>query len=266
MVLASTAIEFVNSLSTAAVAETRKHTSEFLMFSTQQGKMSYIIGMDIGQSLRQQGIKIEVESLAAGILDALNGEKPRLSTEDAQATIETFQNEMKAQSECGGSCGEGSCGEGSCGEGSCGGGSCGGGSCGSSTGASNEDNLALGLAFLEANSKKEGVVTLASGLQYREIKSGTGRTPGLKDQVTTHYHGTLTNGTVFDSSYDRNEPATFPVNGVISGWTEALQLMKEGSIWELFIPSELAYGRRGAGGDIGPNEALVFKVELIRVH
>jgi FKBP-type peptidyl-prolyl cis-trans isomerase FklB len=231
------------------------------MFSTQQGKMSYIIGMDIGQSLRQQGIKIEVESLAAGILDALKGEKPRLSTEDAQATIEAFQSEMKAQSECGGSCSGGSCSGGSCS-----GGSCGGGSCGDSHETSTEDNLTRGLAFLQTNSKKEGVVTLASGLQYKEIKAGTGRSPSLKDQVTTHYHGTLTNGTVFDSSYNRNEPATFPVNGVISGWTEALQLMKEGSIWELFIPSELAYGHRGAGSDIGPDEALVFKVELIRVH
>jgi FKBP-type peptidyl-prolyl cis-trans isomerase FklB len=124
----------------------------------------------------------------------------------------------------------------------------------------------LGEEFLAANSKKTDVVTLPSGLQYKQLKAGTGKKPSLRDKVTTHYHGTLINGTVFDSSYERNDPATFPVNGVIPGWTEALQLMNEGSIWELYIPSNLAYGRRGAGGDIGPNETLIFKVELLQVH
>jgi FKBP-type peptidyl-prolyl cis-trans isomerase FklB len=225
------------------------------MLSTQNGKMSYIIGMDIGQSLRQQNIKIEVEALAAGIMDAINSASPRLSSEEAQATIDAFQSEMQTQSGCSGSCGDGSCGSGSCGS-----------DCGEHKASGPEDNLARGRAFLESNSKKEGVITLPSGLQYKEITAGAGRSPALKDKVTTHYHGTLINGVVFDSSYERNEPATFPVNAVIPGWTEALQLMKEGAIWELYLPSELAYGRRGAGGDIGPNEALVFKVELIKVQ
>jgi FKBP-type peptidyl-prolyl cis-trans isomerase FklB len=126
--------------------------------------------------------------------------------------------------------------------------------------------MKVGKEFLAANAKKPEVISLPSGLQYKQLKAGTGKKPGLRDKVTTHYHGTLINGTVFDSSYERNEPATFPVNGVIAGWTEALQLMNEGSIWELYIPSDLAYGRRGAGGDIGPNETLIFKVELLQVH
>ena len=115
------------------------------------------------------------------------------------------------------------------------------------------------------NKTKEGVVELESGLQYKVMVEGTGVSPGFTDKVTTHYHGSLINGTVFDSSVDRGEPIQFPVNGVIKGWTEALQLMKVGSKWQLFIPSELAYGPRGAGGDIGPNMALIFEVELISI-
>lgn len=119
--------------------------------------------------------------------------------------------------------------------------------------------------FLMENKAKEDVKTLPSGLQYKVIKDGTGKTPKLTDTVSTHYRGTLLDGTEFDSSYKRNEPAEFPVSGVIKGWTEALQLMKEGAKWVLYVPPKLAYGERGAGGIIGPNETLIFEIELLKV-
>jgi FKBP-type peptidyl-prolyl cis-trans isomerase FklB len=128
-----------------------------------------------------------------------------------------------------------------------------------------EKNKADGEKFLAENAKKEGVKTLPSGLQYREITPGKGKSPKDTDTVSTHYKGTLIDGTEFDSSYKRGEPVTFPVSGVIAGWTEALQLMKEGAKWQLFIPSNLAYGDRGAGREIGPNATLIFEVELISV-
>jgi len=127
------------------------------------------------------------------------------------------------------------------------------------------DNLQAGRDFLAAKATEEGVTVLASGLLYKEITPGQGATPGARDRVTVHYRGTLIDGTVFDSSYDRGQPATFPVNGVIQGWVEALQLMSVGAKWELYIPFDLAYGPRGAGGDIGPNCALIFEVELLNI-
>ena len=131
---------------------------------------------------------------------------------------------------------------------------------------SGEKNLKAGELFLAENGKKEGVKTTASGLQYKVVKSGSGKTPAVTDTVKVHYHGTLIDGTVFDSSVDRGEPVTFPVNGVIPGWTEALQLMKEGDKWQLVIPSKLAYGENGAGGKIGPNAVLQFDVELLGIE
>ena len=127
------------------------------------------------------------------------------------------------------------------------------------------DNLEAGRAFLAEKETKDDVTVLPSGLMYKVIEAGAGATPVATDSVTVHYRGTLIDGTVFDSSYDRGQPATFPVNRVIAGWVEALQLMSEGAKWELYIPSELAYGRNGAGGDIGPNCALIFEVELIKI-
>lgn len=129
-----------------------------------------------------------------------------------------------------------------------------------------KERMQSGIDFLEVNKAKEGVITTASGLQYRVITSGAGKTPTAISNVTVHYTGKLVDGTVFDSSVERGQPTTFPVNGVISGWTEALQLMKEGDKWELVIPSELAYGKRGAGGVIPPNSVLIFEVELISVN
>ncbi len=127
------------------------------------------------------------------------------------------------------------------------------------------DNLEAGRAFLAEKETKDDVTVLPSGLMYKVIEAGAGATPVATDSVTVHYRGTLIDGTVFDSSYDRGQPATFPVNRVIAGWVEALQLMNEGAKWELYIPSELAYGRAGAGGDIPPNCALIFEVELIEI-
>jgi FKBP-type peptidyl-prolyl cis-trans isomerase FklB len=205
------------------------------MLNTRNQKVSYIIGLDIGRNLAQQGIEIEAAALAQGISDAMGDAEPKLSESEIQSVMTSFQEEMEAKQA-------------------------------RIQSAQSGKNIEEGKAFLEINRMKEGVVALASGLQYREIKAGSGRSPKATDKVTTHYKGTLLDGSVFDSSYERGEPATFPVNGVIAGWTEALQLMKEGAVWELFIPSDLAYGARGAGGKIGPNATLVFTVELLSVH
>lgn len=205
------------------------------MFKSQIEKVSYIIGLDIGRNLSSQGIDVEAQALAQGITDAVRDADPKMSDSEIQAVMTAFQTEMEAKQA-------------------------------QVQADASAKNTQDGRAFLEINRMKDGVVVLPSGLQYREVKAGTGRSPKPSDKVTTHYRGTLIDGTVFDSSYDRGEPATFPVNGVIAGWTEALQLMKEGSVWELFIPSNLAYGTRGAGGKIGPNATLVFTVELLTVH
>lgn len=205
------------------------------MLQSQLQKVSYIIGLDIGRNLANQGIEIEAQALSSGVADALSDAEPKLSEAEVQSIMMAFQTEMEAKQA-------------------------------QLKSTESDKNVADGKAFLEINRMKDGVVTLASGLQYREVKTGSGKSPKASDKVTTHYKGTLIDGTVFDSSYDRGEPATFPVNGVIAGWTEALQLMKEGSVWELVIPANLAYGTRGAGAKIGPNATLVFTVELLNVH
>ena len=205
------------------------------MLQSQLQKVSYIIGLDIGRNLANQGIEIEAQALSSGVADALSDAEPKLSEAEVQSIMMAFQTEMEAKQA-------------------------------QLKSTESDKNVADGKAFLEINRMKDGVVTLASGLQYREVKTGSGKSPKASDKVTTHYKGTLIDGTVFDSSYDRGEPATFPVNGVIAGWTEALQLMNEGSVWELFIPANLAYGTRGAGAKIGPNATLVFTVELLNVH
>ena len=205
------------------------------MLQSQLQKVSYIIGLDIGRNLANQGIDIEAQALSTGVADALSDAAPKFSDDEIQAIMTAFQTEMEAKQA-------------------------------KFQSAATEKNASEGETFLELNRSKTGVVTLASGLQYREVKAGNGKSPKASDKVTTHYKGMLLDGTVFDSSYDRGEPATFPVNGVIAGWTEALQMMKEGAVWELFIPSNLAYGTRGAGSKIGPNATLVFTVELISVH
>jgi FKBP-type peptidyl-prolyl cis-trans isomerase FklB len=201
------------------------------VLKNQKDKMSYIIGMDIGSNLKKQSIDIEPAFLARGIKDALAGGKPLLTEQEIQETMGIFQKEMMAKQQ-----------------------------------AMANKNKKEGEAFLNENKKKEGIKTLPSGLQYKVIKEGTGKKPKLTDTVTAHYRGTLIDGTEFDTSYKRGQPANFQVSGVIPGWTEALQLMGEGAKWQLFVPSNLAYGERGAGAVIGPNATLIFEVELISVQ
>ncbi len=200
------------------------NAQEKSVLKNQKEKVSYIIGMDIGNNLKKQSVDADPNSLLRGIQDALSGAKPLLSQEQIQETMVAFQKEMA------------------------------------------EKQKQRGEAFLSENKKKEGVKTLPSGLQYKVIKAGTGKKPKASDTVTVNYRGTLIDGTEFDSSLRRGQPATFPVSGVIPGWTEALQLMAEGAKWQLFVPPNLAYGERGAGGLIGPNATLIFEVELISVQ
>jgi FKBP-type peptidyl-prolyl cis-trans isomerase FklB len=207
------------------------NAQEKLVFKNQKDKISYIVGMDIGNNLKKQSIGVNPKVLAKGIEDALAGAKPLLTEQEIQETMMAFQKEMLAkQAEVA------------------------------------KKNKTEGEAFLAENKKKEGVKTLPSGLQYKVTKAGTGKKPKSSDTVTVNYRGTLIDGTEFDSSYKRGQPATFQVSGVIPGWTEALQLMEEGAKWQLFIPSNLAYGERGAGGVIGPNATLVFEIELVSVQ
>lgn len=198
-------------------------------------KVSYGIGMSMGRDFSNQKIEIDPAILAQGIKDTLAGGPTLMTDEEAQTTLMNFQQEMMAKQEA-------------------------------EAQAMGEKNQAAGAAFLSENGKKDGVVTLPSGLQYKILSEGTGKSPAKEDTVTVNYRGTLIDGTEFDSSYKRGEPATFPVGGVIPGWTEALQLMKEGAKWQLFIPADLAYGERGAGPVIEPNSALLFEVELISIQ
>ncbi len=201
----------------------------------QKDRISYVIGIDIGTNLKRQSIEINPEALLRGLRDGLSGSKPLMTDQEMKETIAAFQKEMQTKQE-------------------------------EVAKKMGEKNKKEGETFLAENRKKEGVVTLPSGLQYKVLKKGSGRKPKLTDTVTTHYRGTLIDGTEFDSSYRRNQPATFPVNGVIAGWTEALQLMEEGAKWQLFIPPQLAYGERGAGPQIGPHATLIFEVELISIQ
>jgi FKBP-type peptidyl-prolyl cis-trans isomerase FklB len=195
----------------------------------QKDKVSYSIGMQIGFNLARQKVDVNSDILAAGIKDAIAG-KPQLTPDQVKDVMAQFEKDMEQkQKELG------------------------------------EKNKTEGAKFLEENKKKPGVKTTASGLQYKVIKEGTGAQPKATEMVTVNYRGTLIDGTEFDSSYKRGQPATFPVNGVIKGWTEALQLMKQGSKYQLFIPSNLAYGERAMGADIGPNSTLIFEVELQEV-
>lgn len=191
-------------------------------------RFSYALGLSISANLIQSGVKqVHPDAFISALRDVFAGNKPQVSPEEANQILEAFM----AQSQNGDAA----------------------------------KNLEEGLAFLTENAKKQEVTELPSGLQYEVLKDGDGEIPTANDQVKCHYHGTLIDGTVFDSSVQRGEPAVFPVNGVIQGWVEALQLMSEGSKWKLYVPSELAYGSQGAGGVIGPNAALVFEVELLEI-
>ena len=202
---------------------------------TPMSRISYTIGVNIGQDFKTQKMEVDADILLMGLKDSMTGKELRLTDEEMVNEIQAFQQEMQAKmaAEMEGMAAK---------------------------------NQTAGESFLAENAKQEGVVVTESGLQYKILEPGEGDSPGAADVATVHYRGTLIDGTQFDSSYDRGQPATFPVGGVIAGWTEALQLMKPGAKWQLVIPAELAYGERGAGQDIGPNSTLLFDVELISVE
>jgi FKBP-type peptidyl-prolyl cis-trans isomerase FklB len=201
---------------------------------TEKEKLSYSLGMDLGNQLRKLSISIDPAVFGKGLDDALSGRKTLLTAAEARAAVGNMQAELKRrQAEA------------------------------RKEGA--EDNRKAGEKFLAENKGKKGVVTLPSGLQYKVLEAGKGKKPVLEDTVVCNYRGTLIDGTEFDSSYSRKQPATFPVKAVIKGWTEALQLMPVGSKWQIFVPAGLAYGERGAGDKIGPDATLVFEIELLGI-
>jgi len=196
-------------------------------------KESYVLGYQFGQSLKAQRLDINLEVYKSGIRDALSGKTPPLTQEEIQKTVSDLQKRVMAARQ-------------------------------KEVKEMSEKNLSTGKVFMEENKKKEGVKTLPSGLQYKVLTEGSGKTPKAADNVTVRYKGTFINGVEFDSSYEKGKPATFQADKVIRGWTEALQLMTEGSKWQLFIPPQLGYGERGSGS-IPPNSTLIFEVELISV-
>lgn len=198
--------------------------------STTEEVASYGIGMQMGQQLAAAFEGVSLNAALAGIQHAFNGEQPQVNPEDINTAFQVVQERIKAES------------------------------------AQNEERYAAdGLAFLQQNASREEVTVTESGLQYEVISSGEGEKPSATSTVSTHYRGMLIDGSEFDSSYSRNAPTEFPVNGVIAGWTEALQLMTVGSKWKLFIPHQLAYGAQGAGGAIGPYQTLIFELELLSI-
>jgi FKBP-type peptidyl-prolyl cis-trans isomerase FklB len=207
------------------------------MLVTPKDKLGYAIGLNIANSIKQQGIanELNINTLAKAIQDAFAGGTLALSEDEAQNVLRVFSEKMQSKAA-------------------------------EEQAKASSVNEAEGKKFLDENKSKPGVKTTSSGLQYLVLTEGTGEIPKETDVVKTHYHGTLINGEVFDSSVQRGQPATFPVNGVIKGWIEALQLMKVGSKWKLFVPADLAYGDRGAGGKIGPGSTLIFEVELLSIE
>ncbi len=205
-------------------------------WKTEKDKVSYVIGLNLGADMKRRAVDdVDFDLLLQGIRDAYSGGNKLLSEDEARQIWATFQKDLAEKQKV-------------------------------NKMKMAEENKKKGEAFLAQNKTKEGVVALPSGLQYKVLKAGKGPKPKLEDSVTTHYRGTLLDGTEFDSSYRRNQPVSFQLSGVIPGWTEALQLMETGSKWQLFIPSNLAYGADGAGGLIGSNETLIFEVELISIQ
>jgi FKBP-type peptidyl-prolyl cis-trans isomerase FklB len=201
-------------------------------FSTQKEKFSYALGVQIGNNMRSQGITdVDPKAIGEAIADMLAGGKLQLTNEEMQAALTAYKNEMEKKQA-----------------------------------AAASEAKAKGEKFQAENKKRKGVKVTQSGIQYEILKEGKGEKPKATDKVTVHYHGTLIDGTVFDSSVKRGEPATFPLNGVIKGWTEIVQMMPVGSKWKVVIPPNLAYGEHGAGGAIGPNETLIFEIELLSIN
>jgi FKBP-type peptidyl-prolyl cis-trans isomerase FklB len=201
---------------------------------SEKEKVSYSFGVNIAKNITMQGIEVDQDFFVQGLKDALSGAKTAMTDKDMESTLMAFQQQMMTKMQA-------------------------------KQKVDGEKNIKEGEAFLAANKKKDGVKTLASGLQYKVIKMGNGPKPTSTQTVKCNYRGTLIDGKEFDSSYKRGEPAEFPVTGVIKGWTEALQLMPVGSKWELYVPSSLAYGEGGAGQMIGPNATLIFEVELLSI-
>jgi FKBP-type peptidyl-prolyl cis-trans isomerase FklB len=203
--------------------------------ATKEDKVSYSIGLSVGRNLKNQGIEVVPESMVLGIRDAMKDGKTLLTDDEIRQVMFAFQMEMRARQM-------------------------------DARMKKGEQNRKEGEDFLSENKKKKGVKTTESGLQYQVLKAGAGMMPQASDTVSAHYRGTLIDGTEFDSSYARGEPASFPVNQVIPGWSEVLQLMKVGAKWKVWIPSQLAYGERGAGQEIGPHAMLIFEIELIEIR
>ena len=207
---------------------------EAVDLKTPKDKLSYGIGADIGKNIKRQGFELDMDKVIKGLKDGLTGDKLAMTDEEMRTVFMSVQNEMRQKQE-------------------------------QAAEAKGAENKKEGEAFLAKNGAEKDVVTLPSGLQYKIIKAGEGKKPVDTDSVECHYKGTLINGTEFDSSYSRGQPATFKVGQVIKGWQEALKLMPVGAKWQLFIPSNLAYGPQGTGRDIGPDAALVFDVELLSI-
>jgi FKBP-type peptidyl-prolyl cis-trans isomerase FklB len=214
-------------VSSVSYAETNK-------LITEKEKVSYSIGLSLGKNFSQQSLEIDLKTFAKGVDDAMKGTKPLLTDEEIRVVMSTLQQRMAAKKQ-------------------------------EQETLVSGNNIEEGNLFLAENKKRKGVVSLPSGLQYEIIRPGTGPMPKADDTVETNYEGKLINGTVFDSSYKRGKPATFLVNGVIKGWTEALLLMKTGAKWKLYIPADLAYGSRSAGPVIGPGSTLIFDIELLEI-
>jgi FKBP-type peptidyl-prolyl cis-trans isomerase len=203
--------------------------------ATLKERLSYIVGENMATQLKNDGLELDTNALVLAVIDVATGQPSRLSADEKRSTVEQVQKESQARQEA-------------------------------AHAEKSAKNKTEGAAYLAENSKKEGVTTTDSGLQYKSLATGNGEKPKASDTVKVHYRGTLIDGTVFDSSYDRGEPAVFPVTGVISGWVEALQLMNVGDKLELTIPSHLAYGANGSGPVIGPDAVLVFEVELLGIE
>ncbi len=230
LLLAAAMISAVSTLTLASTAQ----AGDLKTLETDEQKVSYSFGVMLGQRMKQDVPQVDMEAFTQGMKDAMGGSEPLLTQAQMQAAIQQYQQKQQmdrmAEYE-----------------------------------QMSAENLNKGTAFLDENKGKPGVKITASGLQYKVLTAGAGKTPGPTDTVKVHYEGSLIDGSVFDSSIQRGEPVSFPVNGVIAGWTEALQLMREGDKWQLFIPSELAYGP-GGNRSIGPNEVLLFDVELLEVQ
>lgn len=205
-----------------------------MQLNTKVEKISYIFGQQIGGDFKRQDLEVNIEILVQSIRDAYEGKEPEMAQEEVQAVMTEFNQKMQAKMQ-------------------------------EQQSKVAEQNVEIGNKYLEENKKADGVQVTESGLQYKIIEEGNGKKPEASETVEVHYEGKLINGQIFDSSIQRGEPISFPVNGVILGWQEALQLMPVGSKWEITIPAELAYGANGAGQAIGPNETLVFYVELLNI-